>query len=199
MPFPDLESPTRQLADLINGISEDMLKGPTPCPLYSLGDLVDHVGGLSLAFTGAATKATAPGGASSQGPSGDASRLGDDWQTRIPRDLAGLAEAWRDPEAWSGMTRAGGVDLPGEIAGVVALDEVVIHGWDIARATGQAYMCDPQLLDIVHGFVSQFSQPGEEAGRQGLFGPAIHLPEDAPLLDRVIGLSGRDPAWSPGP
>jgi uncharacterized protein (TIGR03086 family) len=197
MTFPDLEPPARQLADLISGISEDMLKGPTACPKYSLGDLVDHVGGLAQAFTGAAKKDT--GGAGSQAPSGNASRLGDDWQTRIPRDLAGLAEAWRDPEAWTGMTMAGGVELPGEIAGVVAMDEIVIHGWDVAQATGQPYSCDPASLEVVLGFVSQFSQPGEEAGRQGLFGPAIHLPEDAPLLDRVIGLSGRDPAWSPGP
>jgi uncharacterized protein (TIGR03086 family) len=195
MTFPDLEPPARQLADLISGITEDMLKGPTACPKYSLGDLVDHVGGLAVAFTAAATKDTE--GANAQGPSGDASRLGDDWQTRIPRDLACLAEAWRDPEAWSGMTMAGGIDLPGEVAGVVALDEIVIHGWDVARASGQPYSCDPKALEVVLGFVSQFSQPGDEAGRQGLFGPAIHLPEDAPLLDRVIGLSGRDPAWSP--
>ena len=68
------------------------------------------------------------------GGSGDASRLVDDWRSRIPRDLAALAAAWRDPEAWTGMTRAGGIDLPGEIAGVVALDELVVHGWDVARA-----------------------------------------------------------------
>jgi len=31
-----------------------------------------------------------------------------------------------------------------------------------------------------------------------LFGPVVEVPDDAPLLDRVIGLTGRDPAWSPG-
>jgi hypothetical protein len=33
--------------------------------------------------------------------------------------------------------------------------------------------------------------------RDGLFGPVVEVPDDAPLLDRVIGLTGRDPAWSP--
>lgn len=34
---------------------------------------------------------------------------------------------------------AGGVDLPRQVAGLVALDEVVLHGWDVAKATGQPY------------------------------------------------------------
>jgi uncharacterized protein (TIGR03086 family) len=192
----DLEPATRMMATLVSGIPDKLLTDPTPCPAYTVGDLLDHVGGLTLAFTAAATKAT--GAASAQGPAGDASRLPEDWRTRIPEDLARLASAWRDPAAWTGMTRAGGVDLPGEVAGIVALDEVVIHGWDLAKASGQAYDCDPALLEAVLPFVSQFSTPGEDIGRGGLFGPAVRLPDDAPLLDRLIGLAGREPSWSPG-
>ena len=195
MPLIDLEPATRRMAALVSRIPEELLDGPTPCPAYTLGDLLDHVGGLTLAFTAAATKAF--GEAGSQAPSGDASRLGNDWRTRIPRDLAALAEAWRDPAAWNGMTQAGGIELPGEVAGLVALDELVIHGWDVARASGQAYDCEAPLLEVVHGFVAQFSGRGQEAQREGLFGPVVEVPEDAPLLDRVIGLSGRDPGWSP--
>jgi len=196
MTLVDLEPAARRLGDLIGGVPEELLDAPTPCPAYTVGDLVDHVGGAALAFTGAAVKDT--GDATSQGPSGDASRLSDDWRTRIPRDLAALADAWRDPEAWTGMTKAGGVDLPGEVAGLVALDELVVHGWDVARATGEAYEVDVPSLEAVQAFVAQFSQPGMEEARAGLFGPVIEVPEDAPLLDRVIGLTGRDPAWSPG-
>lgn len=191
----DLTPAARRLADLVRAIPDEMLDAPTPCPNYTLGDLVDHVGGAARAFTGAAVKDT--GDATSHAPSGDASRLVDDWRTRIPRDLAGLADAWHDPDAWTGMTKAGGVDLPGEVAGLVALDEIVIHGWDIARAMGQDYDYDPSSIDAVQGFVLQFSQPGQEELRAGLFGPVVEVPEDAPLLDRVIGLTGRDPAWSP--
>jgi uncharacterized protein (TIGR03086 family) len=183
------------MADLVRGVPDELLGRSTPCPAYTLGDLLDHVGGATLAFTGAAKKDT--GDVTAKGPSGDASRLGDDWRTRIPRDLTALAEAWRDPDAWSGMTKAGGIELPGEVAGLVALDELVVHGWDVARASGQAYDVDRPSLEAVHGFVAQFSEPGQEAARAGLFGPAIEVPEDAPLLDRVIGLTGRDPAWSP--
>jgi uncharacterized protein (TIGR03086 family) len=191
----DLEPAARRLGELVRGIPDELLDAPTPCPAYTVGDLVDHIGGAAVAFTGAATKDQ--GDATSQGPSGDSSRLTDDWRTRIPRDLAALADAWRDPDAWTGMTKAGGVELPGEVAGLVALDEVVVHGWDVARATGQAYDCDAPSLEAVRAFVLQFSEPGQEEMRAGLFGPVVDVPEDAPLLDRVIGLTGRDPAWSP--
>jgi uncharacterized protein (TIGR03086 family) len=191
----DLDPATRLMAGLVEGIGEDQLGRPTPCPDYTLGDLLDHVGGLSVAFTAAATKTELPEG--SQGPSGDASRLAPDWRDGIPGALEAMAEAWRDEEAWTGMTRAGGLDLPGEVAGLVALDEVVLHGWDVARASGQEFDCDPQVLEAVHGFLEQFSGPGKEDQRAGLFGPEVEVPADAPLLDRVVAMAGRDPSWSP--
>ena len=192
----DLAPAARRLADLVNSTPDDMLDAPTPCPDYTVGALIDHIGGAARAFTGAAAKDM--GEVTARAPSGDASRLDDDWRTRIPRDLIGMAEAWRDPTAWTGMTRAGNVELPGEVAGLVALDEVVMHGWDLARGIGQDYECDLPSLEAVHGFVVQFSGPGQEAAREGLFGPVVEVPEDAPLLDRVVGLAGRDPHWSSG-
>lgn len=190
----DLGPATRQMAALLRGLPDSALAGPTPCPAYSLGDLVEHVGGLTLAFTAAATREVL--GAGPQGPSGDASRLGPDWRARIPDGLVALAAAWRDPAAWEGTTQAGGIVMSGEEAGLVALDELVVHGWDVARASGQPYDPDPLLLEAVHGFVAQFSGPGMEAAREGLFGPVVEVPSDAPLLDRVVGLAGRDPAWT---
>jgi uncharacterized protein (TIGR03086 family) len=153
-----------------------------------VGDLLDHVAGAAMAFTGAATKQPLEGG-----PSGDAANLGADWRTRIPRQVRELAGAWRDPNAWTGMTRAGGVDLPGEVAGIVALDELVIHGWDLAQATGQPAVYDGPELAAVHAMVEQFRAGGIE----GLFGPEVEVTDDAPLLDRIVGLAGRDPEWQP--
>ena len=92
------------------------------------------------------------------------------------------------------MTRVGGVDLPGEIAGSVALTEVVIHGWDVARATGQSFECDPATAEPLLAHVSQVAAEGPV---EGLFGPAVAIGDDAPALDRAIALSGRDPAWHP--
>jgi uncharacterized protein (TIGR03086 family) len=193
MPMVELGPAAKRLADLIEGVPYELLGSPTPCSDYTLGDLLDHVSRFALAFTAAATKDTA-GMTSGRAP-GDASHLGDDWRSQIPRDLVALAEAWRDPAAWTGMTMAGGIDLPGELAGIIALDELVVHGWDVARASGQDFDQDPESLEAVYGFVKQFSSTGEEA-REGMFGPEVAVADDAPLLDRLLGLTGRDPAWS---
>ena len=108
----DIEPATRMLAQVITGVRDDQLSAPTPCEKSNLGDLLDHVDGLSMAFTAAANKTLLPGG--DQAPSADGSRLGTEWRTRIPQRLSALSDAWQDPNAWAGMTTAGGQDLPGE-------------------------------------------------------------------------------------
>lgn len=190
----DLQPAAARMADLLRAIPDGALSGPTPCTESTVGDLVDHVGGLTVAFTAAAAKSFDDRDAS-QGPSADGSRLSDNWRAEIPQTLSALVDAWRDPDAWTGMTKAGGVDLPGEVAGLVALDELVVHAWDIARATGQPYEPDDETIEACHGFVDQFSGPGHEEERKGLFGPVVDVPADAPALERLIGATGRDPRW----
>ena len=94
------------------------------------------------------------------------------------------------------MTRAGGADLPGEIAGKVAINEVIVHGWDIAVATGHDYACEPGPLQAALEFV-QLAVARDPNGSPGLFGPPVSVPDGAPQLDRLLGLTGRDPAWQP--
>lgn len=194
----DLTPTTERVAALLAAIPDDALTGPTPCPEYTVGDLVDHVCGLTVAFRLAATKGNGADGA----PSGDGSALPDEWRDEVATDLAALAEAWRGSEAWTGMTQAGGVDLPGEIAGLVALNELVVHGWDLARAAGLPYDPDPAAVEAVHAFLTPSPDADAPADDEpevpdGLFGPPVPVPDDAPLLDRAIGLAGRDPSWTP--
>jgi uncharacterized protein (TIGR03086 family) len=187
------------LARVIGGIRGDQLAGPTPCPEYAVADLVDHVLGLSLAFTAAARKEEPPGGP--QGGAGDGSRLPEDWRGLAAERLAALAESWRDPAAYAGLTMAGPVELPGDAAALVALDEVVVHGWDLARSTGQPYDADPAAVEACLVFATSFQPPGgapdgpEDDG--GLFGPPVPVPQDAPTLDRLAAATGRDPHWQP--
>jgi hypothetical protein len=88
----------RRLAGLVARVGEDELGKPTPLPAYTLGDLIEHVGGLALAFTAAANKDV---GSPYVGPPppGDTSRLGADWQTRIP-GLGGNRAHGRGRPGW---------------------------------------------------------------------------------------------------
>jgi len=194
MSIVDLGPAAQRLAELVARVGDDELGRPTPCPAYTLGDLIDHVGGLALAFAAAANKDV--GRNAGQAPPGDASRLGEDWRVRIPRDLATLARAWREPAAWTGMTRIAGMDAPAEMVGLTAADELVVHGWDVARATGQSYASEPALLAAAESFLTQFASPDAPAGPEVAFGPARLLPDSEPPLDRLVAMAGRDPAWS---
>ncbi|EIF01105.1 TIGR03086 family metal-binding protein [Saccharomonospora glauca] len=186
----DFVPATRAVADLLPRITD--LAAPTPCEHYTVADLLDHLDGLAFAFTLAARKE--PGPVTDQPPAPNGANLSDDWRTRLPERLEELARAWREPAAWEGTTKAGGIELSGEQAGLVALTEVVVHGWDLARATGQSYDPDPRALTPVHEHTNAIAAAGPV---EGLFGPAVEVPADAPLLDRVIGLTGRDPKWRP--
>jgi uncharacterized protein (TIGR03086 family) len=190
----DLRAAAQRLGELVAGVSSDQLGDPTPCPAYTLGDLIGHIGGLALAFRAAAAKENGPH--TSQGPSGNAARLGPDWRDRIPRDLAALARAWLDPAAWDGMTRIAGMEAPGAMVGLTVADELAVHGWDMARATGQEYSCDPAVLTAAESFLEQFTSPGAPAGPEVAFGPPRPAAAGAPRLVRVVALAGRDPAWS---
>jgi uncharacterized protein (TIGR03086 family) len=190
----DLGPAARRLADLVANVKDDALDRPTPCPAYSLGDLIEHVGGLALAFTAAGRKER--NAYNEMNASGDASRLGPDWREGIPRDLATLVQTWAEPEAWTGMTRIAGDDSPAGVVGLVLADELAVHGWDVARASGQAYACEPDILEAALKFLQMFASPDAPAGPEVAFGPARILLDEAPLLDRVVGMAGRDPGWS---
>jgi uncharacterized protein (TIGR03086 family) len=190
----DLGPAARRLADLVTNVKDDALDRPTPCPAYTLGDLIEHVGGLALAFAAAGRKER--NAYTEMGGAGDASRLGAGWRERIPRDLAALAQTWAEPGAWTGMTRIAGDDSPAGVVGLVLADELAVHGWDVARATGQAYACEPDILEAALKFLQMFASPDAPAGPEVTFGPARILLDEAPLLDRVVGMAGRDPGWS---
>ena len=92
------------------------------------------------------------------------------------------------------MTMAGPVELPADVAALVAVNEVVVHGWDLARATGQPYEPDADSVQACLDFATSFEVPAD-AG-EGPFGPPVDVPSDAPVLDRLAGATGRRPDWA---
>jgi uncharacterized protein (TIGR03086 family) len=189
----DLGPAARRLGELIARTSDSEMGAPTPCPAYNVGDLIEHLGVMALAFAAAARK---EGGRYAEPASaGDAARLPADWRSVIPRDLGAVASAWADPAAWSGLTRIAGMDAPADMIGLSLADELVVHGWDLARATGQPWSPPAEAAEESLAFAPNMLTPDYQ-GEGKAFAPRVAVAADAPALDRLLGLSGRDPGWS---
>ncbi|WP_340556027.1 TIGR03086 family metal-binding protein [Streptomyces sp. GSL17-111] len=187
----DLGPAASSVETLLPAVDDTRLGAPTPCRDYAVSALLQHLVELTEAFRDAADKRFTP--LTDSGPDPLATPLAADWRVRLPRQLRDLAAAFRHPAAWEGRTRAGGVELTGEEAGYVALGELVLHGWDLAVATGQPYPADPDAVAASVGLLESFG-PGTEGGP---FGPPVPVPDGASPLERAVALSGRDPHWAP--
>ncbi|WP_165695317.1 TIGR03086 family metal-binding protein [Mycobacteroides abscessus] len=193
IPF-SLRPAASAVAALLPGIPDSALDNPTPCTELTVRALVNHVMGLSLAFRyAAAPEEGAAAGFVSSGPS-FTEDLDPQWRTSLPRRLADLVEAWERPASWEGTSTIVGNVMPNHQVAMVALDELVLHGWDLAVATGQPFELpegtDPGLFE----FISDLASDG---GIPGLFGPRVSVAPDAPRFDHMLAMSGRDPGWQP--
>jgi len=186
----DLGPQTDEVVRIVAGVRDDQLGDRTPCERTPVAAMLDHLVGLTYAFRRAAEKRPLDGA-----PSASADALVADWRTRLPEQLSALAEAWRAQSAWEGTASAGGVEMPAPAMAAVALDELVIHGWDLAVATGQPYSVSDADAEACTSFAGAVGESPEE--RAGLYGPRVPVPADAPVFDRLLGLTGRDPGWRP--
>jgi uncharacterized protein (TIGR03086 family) len=72
--------------------------------------------------------------------------------------------------------------------------EFLLHGWDLAAATGQRYAPAAELAQALH---DQVAESAEMARQYKVFGPEVPVADSAPVFERALGLAGRDPGWSP--
>lgn len=180
----DLGPAARDLSRLVAGVSDDHLGRATPCAEWTVADLLAHIHQFSAVFTDNASKQ----------PIDPPDGLPAEWRRVIPEQLAGLAEAWRDESAWQGRVSAGGVEMSGADNAVVAIEEMTVHAWDLARATDQQVSVDDARLDEVDTFFTLF---GEADGGEGPFGSHVAAPEGADRWQQTLARTGRDPHWTP--
>ncbi|MGW4109340.1 TIGR03086 family metal-binding protein [Actinosynnema sp. NPDC004786] len=174
--------------EVVGNIGPDQLDAPTPCTEFDVRKLVNHLLFWGPSLDGAARKETVPPPAPSEA---DVDLTAGDWAADLAAGLRARSAAWGEPSAWTGTTSLGGPDpMPAEVVGAMVLGEVVVHTWDLARATGQAPTWDGGLLEFVH---ADLVRTAPTARSMGLFGPEVRVPADAPLIDRVVALTGRTP------
>ncbi|POM26585.1 hypothetical protein BTM25_09860 [Actinomadura rubteroloni] len=181
-----LDTAAARAATLLAEVPDALLTAPTPCAGLSVAGLIEHFDTLALRLTATAGKRPRPD------PSGTGLRS--DWRGGVPARLKILAEAWADPAAWEGVTSLAGREVPAAFAGTHTLNELVLHGWDLARAVRLPYTADAADVTACIGLLESLP---DEFRALGVFGAPVPVPPDAPGLDRLVALSGRDPSWTP--
>lgn len=166
----------------------DSLDAPTPCAGWDVRALVNHLLHWGPALAAAARKeALAPGA--------EVDRTGGDWRALLRAQVDATAAAWSEPAAWEGSTRMGGpMELPADLVGGMVLGELVLHGWDLARASGVDPHWDDTLVLRVYDEIARSADMGRQ---MGVYAAEVPVPASASPLARALGLSGRDPAWTP--
>src|SRR4051794_24457054 len=157
---------TGEAGRTVPGPPDSPLDAPTPSEGTPVAVMLDHLMGLALAFGTGAEKTPRSGGAQAS-----AGALDPAWRTALPDRLDALAAAWREPTAWEGMASVGGAELPAPAMGGVALNEVLIHGWDLAVATDQEDRPDPAAVSACLELVTATNEPRNEKPRNGQFAP----------------------------
>jgi uncharacterized protein (TIGR03086 family) len=181
-----------QTAALVAAVQPEQLSWPTPCSKWDLRAVLRHVIATDLRnFTIAARGETADWKA-------EPAPLGDDPAADFRRGAATLLDTWNKADLEKLVPAAGGATRPLRSRIDQQIAELAVHGWDIARATGQPAELDPQVAQRALDWSRQMLRP-EHRGPDRAFGHEVPVAGDAPVYDRLAGWFGRDPAWSPSP
>jgi uncharacterized protein (TIGR03086 family) len=166
------------LAAVVGGIRADQLDDPTPCDNFAVRGVLDHMIGGATMF------AAAFRGAEPIQP--DTS----DVLAGFGPTLTALAGAMHSPGALDRTIQSPFGEVPGDaFARFVVLDGLV-HGWDLATATGQAYEPPDALVAEVEAFARTAVEPLRDGNT---FGPAVEPPPSATPIQRLAAFTGRRP------
>jgi uncharacterized protein (TIGR03086 family) len=183
----DLRPACQAVAKLLDGLTDGQMDLPTPCPEYTVGGLIDHLAAVTELYV-----VIAEWDSDQEVPAPDPPTVHriPDWWYLLADDLRDLVAAWADSAAWVGRTNLAGLELANQQWGRIALTEVVVHGWDLAIATGRDLAVPDSSLRDVLAHVTVFVP---SAPVPTLFGPPAPVPDGATLLERIVAITGRTP------
>jgi uncharacterized protein (TIGR03086 family) len=180
-----------EAARVARGITPGQLTGATPCRDFDTRTLVNHwVLYTSHGLEHRARREQLPADLEHR----DFTAV-PGWADAYAAQLDRAVAAWAGPAVWEGVIDSGGGPTPAPELAALLLAELVVHGWDVARATGQEFRCSEETAGRVLGVVAANAELYRKY--QG-FGEPVAVPADSPALVRALALSGRDPRWSAG-
>lgn len=172
-----LHSASDWTAKTIAGVAADQLAAPTPCTEWDVRTLLDHLIGGTWMFAAAIG-----------GPSDDDSTAPDADRFRGAADA--LLAALHEPGALDRTAQLPIGPVPGYALVGIALLDVLVHGWDVAKATGQNTAVADPLAETVLAVATQAVGPEM---RGVYFADPVPIDEHARPVDRLVGYLGRRP------
>lgn len=165
---------------VISAITDAQLSLPTPCVEWDVRDLVDHIVGGNERFASAlGAEGIAPGQA------GSAAEMLHNYR----HSAALLTEAFHVPGVLDQLVTVPFGTVPGAVALHLRMIDLLVHGWDLAQATGQRVQCPHDLAQQEFQFTTAMlaGMPPEKRP----FAPSQPVADDAPAIDRLAACLGR--------
>ncbi|HYZ90967.1 MAG TPA: TIGR03086 family metal-binding protein [Actinomycetota bacterium] len=167
--------------------AQGQLDADTPCREWSVRTLMDHL------LWGQRMFASGPSGGTIAPPSGPPpSLIGDDPAAEYEDARKVTLHAYSQPGVLEGMVKGSDGDRPAaQMLGIAFCDQLV-HGWDLAKATGQDTTMPAGLASAAFMMLNG-RVPDDARGPGKNFMPAIAVADDASDQDKLIAYCGRQP------
>ncbi|SEC18855.1 TIGR03086 family metal-binding protein [Streptomyces sp. TLI_105] len=168
------------------GVRHDHLAAPSVCADWTVRELANHLVLYSAhGLEHRALRTQLPDETVQRDFAGE-----DGWAEAYAAQLDRALAAWEKPEAWEGDVDMAGSAMPATEIAAMLVEELALHGWDLARSTGQDFTLPEEtgvyLLGVVERYADMYRQ------YEG-FAAAVDVPDDAPAFDRALAASGRNP------
>ncbi|MEY9946405.1 TIGR03086 family metal-binding protein [Kitasatospora sp. GAS1066B] len=184
-----LSDAVARMATVVGSVDPARLSAATPCAEYDVRGLVNHLLFWAPIIEGVGLHKTAVIDRAAEGRD---DHTGGDWQADYLGWLDRIDRAWASDSAWEGTATLGPATVPAAVIGEKTLVELAVHGWDLARATGQEFQVTDAVADHANRIILATA---DETRAMRMFGPPVTVPATASALDRALACSGRDPQW----
>jgi uncharacterized protein (TIGR03086 family) len=177
-------------ARTVANVDASQLGRPTPCTEWDVRALLNHL----IVWTSYSLEARAHGESVGQDLIDRDFAAEPDFAAAYRVQLDRALTAWADPATWEGSLDVMGTPMAAADIAALNIAEMVLHAWDLAAVTGQAYaVSEPAAAAALRAVEANADLFRQYKG----FADPVEVPPGASVLDRVLALSGRDPAWTP--
>jgi uncharacterized protein (TIGR03086 family) len=185
----EMAAAAAEAARIVAGVRGDQLSAATPCTGWDLRTLLNHL----ILWTAYSAERRARNESVPEEMMDRDFVAEPGYAQGYAAQLDKAVAAWSDPAAWQQELNVMGSPTPAADVAALLIAEMVLHGWDAAKASGQGYVCRDDVAAAVHQAVHANAELFRQY--QGFADP-VPVPSSAPVFDRALALSGRDPAWA---